>query len=103
MHTKLKLSHDEMVVLAAIADQELMFSEIKEEIGESCQEVFGGSNLNGMVLLQGLIDKGHVLRTSPFRSSLFRPYPHYYYKIAPETLSLNHPPYSYESWRNLSE
>lgn len=81
MHT-IKLSHDEMVVLEAIADQDVWTDNI-------C--------LDGLdAPLQSLVDRRMVLvKHHPMIGS--------FCAIAPEILSLNHPPYSYESWRALSE
>lgn len=90
MYTKLKLSHDEMVVLAAIADQQLLINEVLIGIWGTGLKVN-----NWVVVVESLISKALVMRTWHVSGCL--------YAIAPEILSLNHPPYSYESWRDLSE
>ena len=91
MHTKLKLSHDEIVVLTAIADQELMHSEIEDELFrfEWCDD-----EVDLKRVLAEMVQK--QLLTTDWKWVL-------YYAIAPEVLSLNSPPYRYESWRDLSE
>jgi hypothetical protein len=103
MDTKLRLTHDEIVILTAIADQELTFKEIKQELGSSFQEVFKGDRLELVAKLQSMIDDVYIERSSPYRESIFQPIPDYLFKIAPEILALNHPPYSYENWRALSD
>ena len=90
MTTKLKLSQEELVVLTAIADQELTRSEIEdtmEKLGFH-DEAPRRFNLKGMIF-KGLIVRGYVF--------FFR------HAIEPEILALNKPPYSYESWKALSE
>lgn len=89
MQTKLKLSHDEMVVLAAIADQELRRGQLEDELYAQGMSDFTSG-------LNSLLDRKFVTRRTEWGFT-------YYYAIAPEILSLNHPPYSYESWRDLSE
>ena len=91
MHTKLKLSHDEIVVLTAIADQELMHSEIEDELFrfEWCDD-----EVDLKRVLAEMVQK--QLLTTDWKWVL-------YYAIAPEILLLNRPPYLYESWRSLSE
>ena len=91
MHTKLKLSHDEIVVLTAIADQELMHSEIEDELFrfEWCDD-----EVDLKRVLAEMVQK--QLLTTDWKWVL-------YYAIASEVLLLNRPPYLYESWRSLSE
>ena len=99
METKLSLSHDEMVVLAAIADQELVLQEL---IGELRRLGFYKSAQSLLPCIREMEEAGLVkswLGISPF--PLY--FPCAYYKIEPDILALNNPPYSYESWRNLSE
>ena len=87
MNTRLKLSHEEIVVLTAIADQELN----SREIGESLPEKVGFIR---KTLLEPMVKSGLLIA----REGFFR-----FYAIAPDILALNTPPYSYESWRRLSE
>ena len=87
MLTKLKLTHDEMVVLVAIADQELTVGEIGEELSRSVGFV-------RKTLLSPMVESGLLTRKPGFQTL---------YAIAPDILALNNPPYSYESWRELSE
>lgn len=90
MNIKLKLSHDAMAVLTAIADQELISEEVLAEISPPQQweePIF--------ILLNEMVKTGLLV-------SRYKPFA-YFYAIAPEILALNNPPYSYESWRALSE
>ena len=104
-NTKLKLSHDEMVVLAAIADQELTGTEIYKEAKKADSRVtkdslFGQLRLmeaKGLIYLNGIEGSSKTLSSDLYSPSIPT------LSIAPEVLSLNSPPYSYESWRDLSE
>jgi hypothetical protein len=90
MHTKLRLSHDEMVVLAAIADQELTRTEIEIEM----EKLGFYDEATRRFDLKGMISKGLLIRGGGF---FFR------HAIAPDILALNSPPYSFASWGDLSE
>jgi hypothetical protein len=90
MTTKLKLSQEELVVLTAIADQELTRSEIEDTMEKLGFHDEAPRRFN----LKGMIFKGLIVRGEGF---FFR------HAIAPEILALNKPPYSYESWKALSE
>lgn len=90
MTAKLKLSQEELVVLTAIADRELTRTEIEVEMEKLGFYDEAARRFN----LKGMIFKGLIVRGEGF---FFR------HAIAPEVLALNKPPYSYESWKALSE
>ena len=112
MNTRLKLSHEEIVVLTAIADQALTSAEIAEIIKimgtRASVDRFSEApsfvlvDINSFlkeplfVLLNEMVSQGILNKTwvPPFW---------YYYAIAPDVLALNSPPYSYESWRRLGD
>ena len=77
-------------MLAAISDQELMYSEIEEELFRL--ELHEEESY--MRVVEGLVKK--QILCSKWKWVL-------YYTIAPDILSTNQPPYSYESWKALSE
>lgn len=99
MHTGIKLSHDEMVVLAAISDQKLTLSEIFQDTS-SLFPVVEDSKIYLESLLLRMVEVGTIVKSREFAGSLFLTT---LYAIAPEILSLNHPPYSYEGWRALND
>lgn len=112
MPTKLKLSHEEMLVLAAIADQELTSAEVAETIKNmetrasidrfSEAPFFVWIDINSflkeslLVLLDKMVMQEILVRSW---TPLFR----YHYAIASNILELSIPPYDQESWRRFSE
>ena len=99
MPTKLKLDHDEMVVLAAIADQKLALDEILQDVS-GLLHVIELSKIQVELFLLRMTEAKVLVKSREFAGSLF---PVVLYAIAPDILAMNNPPYSYESWRALSE
>jgi hypothetical protein len=95
MHTKLTLWTDEAMILSAIADQELTANELYQDVPNLVEDLDALK-----IVLSRMVKGGIVVKSWKFEGSII---PVTLYAIAPELLSLNCSPYSYASWRDLSE
>lgn len=83
------------MILSAIADQELTANEIFQDVPNLVE------NLDALkTTLTRMVEEKILVKSRKFAEPIF---PVTLYMIAPDILALNNPPYSYESWRDLSE